>query len=55
MAKISKVEREPEREYSENTWCIKNGCHCDYLAGISPIKCEDCEQEPKTTEFVIIN
>ena len=51
--KIVKVKKEPSQEYSWNTWCVQNGCHCDYLAGFSSIRCKECNQKRIRTEYVI--
>lgn len=51
--KLINIVKKPSCEYSQDTWCIQCSCHCSYLAGISTVRCKNCEQEPVTTEYII--
>ena len=53
MGKVIKVPITTIEEACWDTWCDLNGCHCDYLAGLSPIRCKDCEQERRTSECIV--
>lgn len=53
MGKIIKVPITTIEEACRDTWCIQYSCHCDYLAGLSPIRCKDCEQERRTSEYIV--